>query len=143
GGEGHGQGLPGRGVRRHGDSRRRDLEILGRRAVRHPDLQHGDFDDLHPWRGQHLVNAHAHPLAWQAPRPLWRGETPFAAAPQILRFASDDFMDQVIATLQHEPARLSERIVKPETWRTPLAQTATTDMVQRVALPAPLVEAKR
>ncbi len=84
-----------------------------------------------------------HKLAWQAPRPLWRGTTPFAAAPQILRFASDNFMEQAIATLTHEPSRISERIVKPETWRTPPSQTDIADMVPRVPLPAPLVNAKR
>ena len=89
------------------------------------------------------MTALAHKIAWQAPRPLWRGTTPFAAAPQILRFASDDFMDQIIATLTNEPTRISERIAQPETWRTPPAKTAATDMIQRVALPAPLVEAKR
>jgi hypothetical protein len=84
-----------------------------------------------------------HKLAWQAPRPLWRGTTPFAANPQILRFASDDFMEQAIATLTNEPSRISERIVKPETWRTPPSQTDIADMVPRVPLPAPLVNAKR
>ena len=64
-----------------------------------------------------------HPLTWQAPRPLWRGTTPFVAAPQILRFASDDFMEQLLATLDQEPARLSNRIAKPETWRTPVSET--------------------
>lgn len=89
------------------------------------------------------MRALAHQLTWQAPRPLWRGTTPFAAAPQILRFASDDFMEQAIATLAHEPARISERIAKPETWRTPASQTDIADMVPRVPLPAPVVEAKR
>lgn len=84
-----------------------------------------------------------HKLAWQAPRPLWRGTTPFAAAPQILRFASDDFMEQAIATLTHEPSRISERIAVNETWRTPPAHTAVADGVPRVPLPAPIVEAKR
>lgn len=89
------------------------------------------------------MRALAHQLTWQAPRPLWRGTTPFVAAPQILRFASDDFMEQAIATLAHEPARISERIAKPETWRTPASQTDIADMVPRVPLPAPVVEAKR
>ena len=84
-----------------------------------------------------------HKLAWQAPRPLWRGAAPFAASPQILRFASDDFMEQAIATLTHEPSRISERIASPETWRTPPSQTDIVDMVPRVPLPAPLVSAKR
>jgi hypothetical protein len=84
-----------------------------------------------------------HRIAWQPPRPLWRGTTPFARAPQILRFASDDFMDQVIAMLEEDPAQLSRLIAKPETWRTPAAEVETPDLIQRVPLPAPLAAAKR
>jgi hypothetical protein len=111
--------------------------------VRHADFEHGDLGDIYAGRREHLVSALMHKLVWQAPRPLWRGTTPFAAAPQILRFASDDFMEQAIATLTHEPSRISERIVKPETWRTPPSQTDIADMVPRVPLPAPLANAKR
>ena len=64
-------------------------------------------------------------------------------APQILRFASDDFMDQLLATLAQEPARLGERIARPETWRTPAAELATADLVQRVPIPSVVMEAKR
>ncbi len=84
-----------------------------------------------------------HPLTWQAPRPVWRGTTPFAARPQILRFASDDFMEQLLATLDQEPARLSNRIAKPETWRTPLSETDTLDLIPHVPLPTPMKDAKR
>ena len=89
------------------------------------------------------MSALAHPVTWQAPRPLWRGVTPFSAAPQILRFASDDFMDQLLATLAEEPARISDRIAVPETWRDPPQPVDRTDPIQRVPLPAPLKEAKR
>jgi hypothetical protein len=90
-----------------------------------------------------LVSAARHPIAWQAPRPLWRGAHPFAQAPQLLRFASDDFMDQLIATLAEEPARLSDRIARFETWRDPPQPVEATDPIERVALPAPMKAARR
>lgn len=89
------------------------------------------------------MTALAHKLTWQAPRPLWRGTTPFAAAPQLLRFASDDFMEQLLAILAEEPARLSDRIAKPETWRDPPQPADLQDPIVRVPLPAPMKEAKR
>lgn len=89
------------------------------------------------------MSALAHPVSWQAPRPLWRGTTRFAAAPQILRFASDDFMEQLVATLEEEPARLSDRIAKPETWRDPPQGVDLVDPIVRLPLPAPIKDAKR
>jgi hypothetical protein len=74
---------------------------------------------------------------------MWRGTTPFTRTPQILRFATDDFMDQVIATLEEDPAQLSRFVAKPETWRTPAADADTPDLIQRVPLPAPIAAAKR
>ena len=54
-----------------------------------------------------------HPVTWQAPQPLWaRFGTPVGAAtaadqarPAILRFATDDFMEQMLATLARDPSR--------------------------------------
>ena len=89
------------------------------------------------------MNALAHKVTWQAPRPLWRGTTPFQARPQILRFASDDFMEQLLATLAEEPARLSDRIARYETWRDPPLAVDLKDPIVRVPLPAPMKEAKR
>ncbi len=89
------------------------------------------------------MNALAHKVTWQAPRPLWRGTTPFAARPQLLRFASDDFMEQLLATLAEEPARISDRIARPETWRDPPQPVDLLDPVVRVPLPAPVKEARR
>ena len=89
------------------------------------------------------MNALAHKVTWQAPRPLWRGTTPFAARPQLLRFASDDFMEQLLATLAEEPARISDRIARPETWRDPPQPVDLLDPVVRVPLPAPAKEARR
>lgn len=89
------------------------------------------------------MSALAHKVTWQAPRPLWRGTTPFAARPQLLRFASDDFMEQLLATLAEEPARISDRIAKYETWRDPPLAVDRKDPIVRVPLPAPMKEAKR
>lgn len=89
------------------------------------------------------MSALAHRVTWQAPRPLWRGTTPYEARPQILRFATDDFMEQFLATLAEEPARISDRIAKPETWRDPPQPADLTDPIVRVPLPAPMKEAKR
>jgi hypothetical protein len=89
------------------------------------------------------VTALAHKVTWQAPRPLWRGATRFAARPQLLRFASDDFMERLLAILAEEPARLSDRIARPETWRDPPQPADLQDPVVRVPLPAPMKSAKR
>lgn len=86
----------------------------------------------------------AHPLQWHAPKPLWArfGATPQAAAaapdqfrPAILRFASDDFMDQVIGTLGRDPVRLGDFLARPETWRTAPAGGEPPDLIERVVVP--------
>ncbi len=84
-----------------------------------------------------------HPVTWAPPRPLWWGGEPGVMTPQILRFATDDFMEQAIATLAEEPARIGERIARPETWRTPAADLAAADLVQRVPVPAAASASKR
>ncbi len=63
------------------------------------------------------------PASWYAPHPLWR-EMPRAelpdrrGAPVILRFASDNFMDELVALLDSgQPERLTELVAQPETWR--------------------------
>lgn len=69
----------------------------------------------------------SHPLQWTAPPPFWRtGEAARAvpgliAQPQILRFATDDFMDEVLATLAQHPQALPEFTAQAETWRAPHA----------------------
>ena len=84
-----------------------------------------------------------HPIQWHAPAPLWArfGATPEAAVtapdqfrPAILRFTSDDFMDQMIGTLARDPAHLGNLLARPETWRTPPAAVEI-DLVERVAVP--------
>lgn len=68
-----------------------------------------------------------HTVQWIAPPPVWgqqSGSQP--RQPAILRFATDTFMEEFIALLQNEPARLPELQAQPETWRSPggLAQPA-------------------
>src|SRR3954471_24502666 len=73
-------------------------------------------------------------IQWASPPPLWPHATSAANAdarrrvirqPTILRFASDDFMNDVVNLLEEDPARLVEKIAVPETWRgpTPSAQS--------------------
>lgn len=64
-----------------------------------------------------------HDLAWTAPQPFWT--TPAGSVqdtlgqPQILRFASDEFMPQLLAQLESDPAALTQYAVYRETWRGP------------------------
>jgi hypothetical protein len=75
-----------------------------------------------------------HLITWTAPEPLWNEATDRSfldrapmTAPAILRFATDDFMEQFMSTLASDPHRLGEYRVVRETWRgvvnthTPLA----------------------
>jgi hypothetical protein len=67
-------------------------------------------------------------LQWTTPAPLWGA---VAAAngtaarrdsltrPAILRFASDDFMQDFLALMENDPARLADLLAQPETWRGP------------------------
>jgi len=84
----------------------------------------------------------AHPLRWQSPQPLWArfGATVAAAAsaddqarPAILRFASDEFMDQIIGMLARDPAQLDRLLARPETWRKPIQDGP--DLIERVPVP--------
>ena len=83
-----------------------------------------------------------HPVRWQAPQPLWTrfgangtaaALSPEQARPTLLRFASDDFMDQILATLARDPARIDALIAQPETWRMPGGTAA--DLIERTPLP--------
>ncbi|HZH92129.1 MAG TPA: hypothetical protein VEX70_16145 [Pyrinomonadaceae bacterium] len=67
-------------------------------------------------------------VQWTAPAPLWpeaAGAAEIAVRrrtlrrPAILRFASDKFMDDYLALLENDPARLSQLVAQPETWRGP------------------------
>ena len=78
-----------------------------------------------------------HNVAWQTPQPFWSrfggAISPDQAKPAILRFDSDEYMEQVLAALEHDPASLGDRIARPETWRLPPGETP--DLIERVPLP--------
>ncbi len=85
-----------------------------------------------------------HSALWTSPAPLWGrfaiepgSAVSFLAedqsAPAILRFASDEFMEQLIATLAADPRQLGALIARPETWRGPTPDAP--DMIERVPLP--------
>ncbi|UXH79165.1 hypothetical protein [Roseateles amylovorans] len=59
--------------------------------------------------------------------------SPDQARPALLRFDSDDYMEQLLAALEHDPASLGDRIARPETWRLPLGDAP--DLVERLPLP--------
>jgi hypothetical protein len=84
----------------------------------------------------------AHPVFWHTPQPLWArfGANVATAAraadqtrPVILRFATDEFMPQLLGTLARDPSRLDELIARPETWRTPAADPG--DLIERTPIP--------
>lgn len=64
-----------------------------------------------------------HDLAWTAPQPFWTSPSGTVQdalrQPQILRFASDDFIPQLLAQLEQDPAALTQYAVYKETWRGP------------------------
>lgn len=77
-----------------------------------------------------------HPLAFARPRPLWSAATTeTGTGPVILGFRTDSFMDELLALLAEDPRGLARHIARPETWRTPPAETMTPDPVDRVPLP--------
>jgi hypothetical protein len=88
------------------------------------------------------VTALAHPLTWAAPRPLWRGGGSPGRAPTILRFATDEFMEQLLGMLETDPGSLVDHVARPETWRSPPGTLATEDLIERVPLPAPLKQSR-
>ncbi|ATE71931.1 hypothetical protein [Lysobacter capsici] len=93
-----------------------------------------------------------HPLRWQSPQPLWSrfgddSATPSPqhqheqARPAILRFASDEFMEQLLGTLAHDPARIDRLLARGETWRKPMVDPP--DLVERAPLPQLVRSARR
>lgn len=61
-----------------------------------------------------------HQLMWRTAAPLWEAESvtpPALRAPAILRFAGDDFMEQIQQQLDDAEAPFDELIARRETWR--------------------------
>jgi hypothetical protein len=83
-----------------------------------------------------------HPVTWAGPRPLWSTGGGRGLSPTILRFATDDFMEQLIALLANDPGRLGEYIARHETWRSPQGSTLAPDAIDRVPLPSPLKKSR-
>ena len=70
-----------------------------------------------------------HNIQWRGPGPLWMQQSTvgmrnvndaLSAKPTILRFATDNFMDDLIDTLADRPQNLIDYIARPETWREPM-----------------------
>lgn len=88
------------------------------------------------------MSALDHPLTWASPRPLWRGAASPGRAPTILRFASDEFMDELIGLLAADPDRLSAHVARFESWRSGLAERPAPALIDRVPLPSPIRKAR-
>ncbi|MFZ1737844.1 MAG: hypothetical protein WAT83_07920, partial [Sphingorhabdus sp.] len=88
------------------------------------------------------MTAMHHPVTWAAPRPLWSAGGGRGLPPSIPRFASDDFMEQLIACLENDPGKLGDYVAKPETWRSPQGSGQPSDLIDRVPLPAPLKKSR-
>ncbi|HEX6660512.1 MAG TPA: hypothetical protein VF067_01410 [Sphingomicrobium sp.] len=88
------------------------------------------------------MTALAHPLTWASPRPLWRGAATPGLAPSILRFANDDFMDELTGLLDSDPGRLSNYVARFESWRSGLADRPQGALIERVPLPSPVKQAR-
>ena len=83
-------------------------------------------------------------LQWTAPAPLWAEAAAGASVaarrdslsrPAILRFASDDFMDDFLALMGNDPARLGDYLARPETWRGPTPAVAPVQKVPKFLQP--------
>ena len=88
------------------------------------------------------MSAATRPVTWAAPRPLWSSGGGRGLAPSILRFASDDFMERLIAVLENDPGRIGDYVARPETWRTAIGEDVVADLVDRVPLPAAMKRAR-
>lgn len=83
-----------------------------------------------------------HIVQWTAPSPLWsefitNGAVPPAVfgVPSILRFATDDFMQDYLNVLSTDPRKLGEFRAVPETWRGALPRPTIPAPARSFALP--------
>lgn len=80
-----------------------------------------------------VVAVDNHALRWLAPSPLWRGmgdltqpqNREYFVRPAILRFGTDEFMEEFLAAVNYYPERIGEWLVRNETWRAPMARPST------------------
>jgi hypothetical protein len=85
-----------------------------------------------------------HPILWTAPAPLagrFGADGAVAARfgvdsarPALLRFETDEFIEQLLATLATAPRDIGRYIARPETWRSP--QAAAPDPIERAPRPS-------
>ncbi len=83
-----------------------------------------------------------HPVRWLAPRPLWSGgkAVPPPAPirqPEILRFDSDEFMDELQALVRTCPQNLGQWAAEVETWRSPMRRPPAAASLDLTAPAAP------
>jgi hypothetical protein len=76
-----------------------------------------------------------HDEQWTAPAPLWGKAlngtvTAKFEQPVILRFASDNFMEDFMSILEQDPLSMSDLRVQPETWRGPLPATNAAKLLE-------------
>lgn len=90
-----------------------------------------------------VAAATQHDTKWVSPSPLWNefidtsthvGRTAFHR-PAILRFNSDNFMDELMSVMSYHPERLVEWKARPETWREPMPTPPT---ASKLALNQPI-----
>ena len=83
-------------------------------------------------------------VRWTSPAPLWRAAAAAGATaerreqlrrPALLRFASDTFMEDLIALLENDPARLADKVARYETWRDTVKRPEAVEAVPKFALP--------
>ncbi|MEY4953634.1 MAG: hypothetical protein RL299_2058 [Pseudomonadota bacterium] len=85
----------------------------------------------------------AHPVTWAGPRPLWSNTQGLGGAPTILRFAHDEFMEELHGLLEQDPGLLAGQVARHETWRSPQGLAEPADLIERVPLPGPIKQARR
>lgn len=70
-----------------------------------------------------------HNVQWQGASPLWLQQSTagqrianaqLASRPSILRFASDEFMEELMQVLERAPQQLQDYLAQAETWRKPM-----------------------
>jgi hypothetical protein len=83
-------------------------------------------------------------VQWTSPAPLWPEAARAGATasrreslrrPALLRFASDTFMEDLIALLENDPARLAGSVAQYETWRDTVRRAEPVEAVPKFALP--------
>lgn len=89
-----------------------------------------------------------HDTKWVSPSPMWAdfSDTSTSAArknfhrPSILRFNSDNFMEELLSVMNYYPEKLSEWKAQPETWREPMK---TPETVAKLQVAEPLSQFKK